>query len=75
MLAWMSKECEALVLDNSRELGEMKIAIWSSMVLLCEQPVERFASMSLGGEQRWKDRNTFPMDVQSRCFRCIVETH
>jgi hypothetical protein len=59
MLSWMSEECEALVLDNSRELWEMKIAILSSMVLLCEQPVERFASMSLGGETKMERQKHF----------------
>jgi hypothetical protein len=48
------KGVKGLVLDNSRELCEMKIAIaiLLYMVLLCERPVKRFASMSLGGETK-----------------------
>ena len=50
---------KALVLDSSRELWEMKIDILSSMVLLCEQPVKRFARMSLGGETKMERQKHF----------------
>jgi hypothetical protein len=50
---------KALVLDSSRELWEMKIDILSSMVLLCEQPVKRFARMSLGGETKMERQKRF----------------
>lgn len=61
---------KGLVLDDSRELCEMRIAILPSMVLLCEKPVKRFASMSLGGgtkmggrQKHFSDggRTLFPM--------------
>jgi hypothetical protein len=76
MLSWMSEECESLGADNSRELWEVKIAILSSMVLLCEQPVKRFAKMSLGGETKMERQKHFSDGGRpGRCFRCIVEAH